>query len=83
MKFASSGGPLMVFDPINSTWIIAGITSFGAGCARPNNPGVYTRVSMFTDWINAHVNNSASQSIILESRQAIVFSVFFSIIFYL
>ncbi len=46
-----SGGPLMV--PDGSGWVLAGITSFGDGCAQANSPGVYTRVSVFRDWIDA------------------------------
>ncbi|XP_050668050.1 serine protease snake-like isoform X2 [Leptidea sinapis] len=51
-----SGGPLQVEIPLpiasqGSMHYIIGITSFGIGCARPNKPGVYTRVSSFVDWI--------------------------------
>jgi Hint module/Trypsin len=41
-----SGGPL--FDS-NKQQI--GIVSFGLGCALPNKPGIYTRVSAYKDWI--------------------------------
>uniref|UniRef100_W5LYV8 Peptidase S1 domain-containing protein n=1 Tax=Lepisosteus oculatus TaxID=7918 RepID=W5LYV8_LEPOC len=44
-----SGGPL-VFKK-GDDWVQAGIVSFGRGCAEPNSPGVYTRVSSFRDWI--------------------------------
>ncbi|UJR08931.1 hypothetical protein I4U23_013183 [Adineta vaga] len=39
-----SGGPLMIFDGKTSTWHIAGITSYGSGCAQADYPGVYTRI---------------------------------------
>jgi PKD repeat protein len=38
-----SGGPLMVRDG-GGNWVLAGITSWGEGCASPDFPGVYTRL---------------------------------------
>ncbi|CAH1399077.1 unnamed protein product [Nezara viridula] len=45
-----SGGPLLC-RLANNKWYIAGIVSHGDGCARKEEPGVYTRVSIFHDWI--------------------------------
>jgi secreted trypsin-like serine protease len=58
----------MIFNKDSSTWNIAGITSYGYGCARADNPGVYTRVSMFVDWIENHVNFSSHSSILKISN---------------
>ncbi|CAF1152297.1 unnamed protein product [Didymodactylos carnosus] len=47
-----SGGPLLMF--INSTqqWQIVGITSYGYSCAVANEPGIYTRVAYYQNWIS-------------------------------
>lgn len=47
-----SGGPLVCRTTGERTrHVVWGITSWGDGCAKPNNPGVYTRVELFTEWI--------------------------------
>uniref|UniRef100_T1IZK1 Peptidase S1 domain-containing protein n=1 Tax=Strigamia maritima TaxID=126957 RepID=T1IZK1_STRMM len=46
-----SGGP-MVIRGADQRWTLAGVISWGIGCAEPNQPGVYTRISRFRDWVN-------------------------------
>ncbi len=54
-----SGGPMVIKQ--GSAWIQAGVVSFGRGCADPNYPGVYARVSNYQNWISQHVRrNNAS-----------------------
>ncbi|OWF35779.1 Tryptase [Mizuhopecten yessoensis] len=45
-----SGGPLFCKD--GDHWVQAGIVSIGLGCANPDFPGIYTRISSFINWIN-------------------------------
>jgi secreted trypsin-like serine protease len=49
-----SGGPATI--QIGSLRLLAGITSWGWGCARPDAYGVYTRVSSFRTWIATATN---------------------------
>uniref|UniRef100_A0A7N8Y9T5 Peptidase S1 domain-containing protein n=1 Tax=Mastacembelus armatus TaxID=205130 RepID=A0A7N8Y9T5_9TELE len=51
-----SGGPMV--SKQNGRWIQAGIVSFGKGCADPNFPGVYTRVSNYQAWINRQITSN-------------------------
>ncbi|NWI15090.1 FA11 factor, partial [Crypturellus soui] len=44
-----SGGPLSCKH--EEVWYLVGITSWGEGCARPGQPGVYTKVVQYADWI--------------------------------
>jgi secreted trypsin-like serine protease len=48
-----SGGPLVLQTPSGPK--LAGLTSWGIGCARPGLPGIYTEVSFFNDFILSHI----------------------------
>jgi secreted trypsin-like serine protease len=48
-----SGGPLLV--PNGTSFLLAGITSWGIGCGQAEYPGVYTEVAAMKVFIDASV----------------------------
>uniref|UniRef100_A0A3Q2Z6L7 Peptidase S1 domain-containing protein n=1 Tax=Hippocampus comes TaxID=109280 RepID=A0A3Q2Z6L7_HIPCM len=61
-----SGGPMM--SEQDGIWIQSGIVSFGFGCARQNNPGIYTRVSRYQPWIASHIGSDKPGFVHFDSR---------------
>jgi len=49
-----SGGPLVLRTPTGP--VLAGVVSWGLGCGRAENPGVYMRVSAYAGWIASVIN---------------------------
>ncbi|KAM9237254.1 transmembrane protease serine 11B-like protein [Dugong dugon] len=45
-----SGGPL-VYPNSRNIWYLVGIVSWGTECGKINKPGVYTRVTSYSNWI--------------------------------
>jgi len=49
-----SGGPLQCFD-VSGRWKLAGVVSFGKGCANRHKPGVYTSIARMLHWIETYI----------------------------
>ena len=57
-----SGGPLV--RKFDDEYKLVGIVSWGEGCAQAKAPGVYTRVSSFTDWTEQEISKlTATQTV--------------------
>nr|AWU67090.1 putative trypsin [Crangon crangon] len=50
-----SGGPLACKD--TGETYLAGVVSWGYGCARPGFAGVYSEMSCYVDWVNEHIRS--------------------------
>ena len=50
-----SGGPIMYFSPSKRRWILTGIISYGYQCDLREYAGVYTRISVYVNWIKSIV----------------------------
>lgn len=51
-----SGGPLVIRGNSYTEDVLVGVVSWGMGCASPNFPGVYARVSKAYNWISEYVS---------------------------
>lgn len=59
-----SGGPLICLEESEAIEghinpVLRGVVSWGEGCARQGKPGVYARVSKFTNWIHDTIRDHA------------------------
>ncbi|XP_040066288.1 trypsin-like [Ixodes scapularis] len=55
--YGDSGGPFQCKRK-DGNWALAGLVSFGSGCAHRDYPDVYTRVTEFLSWISTTMNSA-------------------------
>ncbi|XP_004455380.2 ovochymase-2 [Dasypus novemcinctus] len=56
--FGDSGSPLVCPLPDSASYAIFGITSWGLGYGKAHQPGIYTSISAFIDWISLHIQDN-------------------------
>lgn len=59
-----SGGPLQCPDS-EGRWRLAGVVSFGKGCAMPKQPGIYSRTSGLLEWIKRYATGKYRSKLLL------------------
>ncbi|HZI04866.1 MAG TPA: trypsin-like serine protease [Archangium sp.] len=64
-----SGGPLTVLK--GTTRVLAGVVSWGYGCADSRYPGMYARVSSFETWITSKINGTSTPTTTLLSKTSL------------
>jgi len=64
-----SGGPLTAMK--GTTRVLAGVVSWGYGCADSRYPGMYARVSSFESWITSKISGTTPPSTTLLSKSSL------------
>lgn len=50
-----SGGPIFYSKTGTNEFVVAGVVSWGIGCARKNQSGIYSDVSSVVKWIRTSI----------------------------
>uniref|UniRef100_A0A8C8S4T0 Serine protease 8 n=1 Tax=Pelusios castaneus TaxID=367368 RepID=A0A8C8S4T0_9SAUR len=59
-----SGGPLSC--RVGNAWLLAGVVSWGDACGAPNRPGIYTRISAHTAWIQQNIPDLETSNVSVD-----------------
>uniref|UniRef100_A0A8D2DSD0 Serine protease 45, pseudogene n=1 Tax=Sciurus vulgaris TaxID=55149 RepID=A0A8D2DSD0_SCIVU len=52
--YGDSGGPLAC--DVQGRWVLAGVLSWEKACSQARNPGVYTRITKYSQWIKKQLS---------------------------
>ncbi|XP_077147052.1 vitamin K-dependent protein C [Ranitomeya variabilis] len=61
-----SGGPMVTY--FGDTWFLVGLVSWGEGCGRLNNFGIYTKVNNYLPWIQQQLAKYEADEKKMKSR---------------
>ncbi|XP_078056898.1 trypsin-like [Mustelus asterias] len=59
-----SGGPLVCQGTSSEAWVQVGIVSWGHGCGQSRNPGVYTLLTNYIEWLEATTQQAGKPDIV-------------------
>ena len=61
-----SGGPLVCQN--GNSAVISGVVSWGHGCALANYSGIYSKVTVFLDWIKANMVGTSNSYVMCKNE---------------
>ena len=67
--FGDSGGPILRL--VDDRWVQVGIVSWGEDCALPGKPGVYSRLSRFSNWLSVQTRLGPHRTITDAARSLV------------
>ncbi|XP_053565914.1 vitamin K-dependent protein C [Bombina bombina] len=61
-----SGGPMVT--KFGGSWFLVGLVSWGEGCGRANNFGIYTKVSRYLEWISQQMASAEAAAQVADAQ---------------